>query len=82
MVLKKMLIPIMIISLMVSGCFASKEIKEDSGKGVVIERNSEGTVIVKASEEFSAASFEISSEIDTNNIVTEVDKLKMTKVSK
>lgn len=81
MVLKKMLIPIMIISLMVSGCFASKEIKEDSGKGVVIERNSEGTVIVKASEEFSAASFEISSEIDTNNIVTEVDKLKMTKVS-
>ena len=63
MVLKKMLIPIMIISLMVSGCFASKEIKEDSGKGVVIERNSEGTVIVKASEEFSAASFEISSEI-------------------
>ena len=64
---------------MVSGCFDSnKSLTSDKGKGVELVR-SENSVTVNATEEFSGASFVVSQEIDNSNIVTEVDKLKLTK---
>ena len=65
-------------ALLVSGCFDSKTSTGDSGKGVELVRT-ENSVTVKATDEFSGASFVLNKEIDNSNIITEVDKLKLTK---
>lgn len=70
---------IMFTALIVSGCFSTNNgLSDDKGSGVTLERG-EDRIVVKANEAFSGAEFEISTAVDSQYIVTEVDKLKLIK---
>jgi alpha-amylase len=74
---KKRWLLLILVIILISGCFMEK--KKDEGKGVSIAR--EGNVVkVSAKQEFIAGSYILDREVKESDIFTEADKLRIVRI--